>query len=48
MCNSFMCDIANWLIFISVCWIGLLVLIMVTIVFWQLITLMLEDFKNDD
>jgi hypothetical protein len=48
MCGSLMCDIAHWLIFISACWIGLLAVIALTIIIWQLIVTMIEDFKNDD
>lgn len=45
MCGSLMCDIAHWLIFISACWIGLLAVIALTIIIWQLIVTMIEDFK---
>lgn len=48
MCNSFICDVADWLFLIGISWLGLLTLVAATILFWQLITTMLEDFKNDE
>ena len=46
MCDSLMHTIGNWLMLIGACWLGLLALILVTVVFWQLLKLMLEDFKE--
>lgn len=48
MCNSLMSTLGNWLIFIGACWLGILALILATVFFWQLITLLIEDFKDDD
>ena len=48
MCDSLMWNITHWFIFISAWWIGLLALVALTVVLWQLITTMIEDFKNDD
>lgn len=46
--NSLMNDIAYWLLFVSLFWIGFLGLVAITIVFLQLIKALFEDFKNDD
>lgn len=48
MCNSLVCTIFDWLIVIGGCWLGLLVLTLATVFFWQLIKTILEGFKNDD
>ena len=46
MCNSLMCTITDWLIFIGMVWVGLMCLIAFTIVMWQLVKTLLEDFKE--
>lgn len=48
MCSSLICTISNWVMFIGACWLGLLALILATVLFWQLLKTMIEDFKNDD
>lgn len=48
MCNSLIRTIFDWLMVIGACWLGLLALIVATVLFWQFIILMIEDFKNDD
>lgn len=48
MCNSLICELTDWLIFIGLSWLGLLTLIVATVLFWQMIKLLVEDFKNND
>lgn len=48
MCSSLIRTIFDWLMVIGACWLGLLALILATVLFWQLVTLIIEDFKNTD
>lgn len=48
MCSSLIRTIFDWLMVIGACWLGLLALILATVLFWQLVTLIIEDFKDND
>lgn len=48
MCKSLLCEMYDWLLFIGACWLGLLALVLATVLFWQLVILVIEGFKDND